>query len=283
MVWDTDRVTLLKSELFQPIEGLSRDVECMRINTYFGNQKLSVKVVPRGLPGIVFQHKDDGTAIESITMRSGHTSDLPALFLHGQGSEPSVMNFAEGPYTIIQVVLKPQGLYSIFGLDASALGGIVPSPEFGAEGLRSQLTNASSHSQCLTLFEDFMVTKLNTSGKRDELVEKSLDFIDSRIATVLVKHVVDFVQLSERQYQKRFARVVGCSPKRYIRIKRVNEALRLMTTGTCTFLADIAHALNFYDQSHFISEIKTFSWLTPTRLSEKISDLVRDQTGTSYL
>ena len=255
----------------------------MRLNTYVGKQKLSIKVIPRGLPGLVFQLKDNGAAIESIVMRSGHISGLPALFLHGQGSEPSMMNFAEGPLTIIQVVLKPHGLYSIFGLDASALGGFLPAPEFGAQELLSQLTNASGHSERMALFEDFIVKRLKINGKRDELVEKSLDFIDSRIASVLVKHVVEYVQLSERQYQKRFARVVGCSPKRYIRIKRVNEALRLMVKGNYTYLADVAHALNFYDQSHFIGELKTFSWLTPTHLSQKISELVQDQTGTSYL
>ena len=79
--------------VFPPPESLIRDVECIRVAAYTGDQGLAVKVCPNGLPGIVFQLGQDGPAIDNIATRSAQVSGLPILFLHGQGAEPSIMNF----------------------------------------------------------------------------------------------------------------------------------------------------------------------------------------------
>ena len=42
-------------------------------------------------------------------------------------------------------------------------------------------------------------------------------------------------------------------------------------------------ALNFYDQSHFIRDIKEFSGITPKSLSQKVDDFHHDQAGYSYI
>src|SRR5258708_36643646 len=55
----------------------------------------------------------------------------------------------------------------------------------------------------------------------------------------------------------------------YLRVKRFDEAARLMKTGQFETLIDVAYALNFYDQSHFIRDIKAFSGITPKSLSQK--------------
>ncbi len=119
--------------------------------------------------------------------------------------------------------------------------------------------------------------------RRDELVEASLASIHKRIETISVHELAETLNISRRQFEKRFSRVVGMPPKLYIRIKRVNEALHLIRTGQYERLSDIAYALNFYDQPHFIREIKTFSWVTPTSIAQKVSEFRQDETGASYL
>jgi len=69
----------------------------------------------------------------------------------------------------------------------------------------------------------------------------------------------------------------------YIRVKRFNEAIRLIKTGQFERLTDVAYALNFYDQSHFIRDIKAFSGMTPKSLSQKVDDFHHDQVGYSYV
>jgi len=70
--------------------------------------------------------------------------------------------------------------------------------------------------------------------------------------------------------------MVGLSPQFYIRVKRFSEAIRLMQTGRYERLTDVAHSLNYYDQSHFTRDIKAFSGITPKSLFQKVDDFQSD-------
>jgi AraC-like DNA-binding protein len=268
-----------------PPEMLSKDVECIRISEHRGEKALEIKVCPNGLPGIVFQCDSHGqSALESISTRSVTYSHIPLLFLYRQRSEPAIMHCKEGSYSTLQVVLKPWALYTLFDLDASTLKlSSLQAKEFGAAELYLHLLAADSDTTRVSLLMDFLRNRFQQTKRRDTLVEASIRLIHNRIDSVTVQDLLRDLYISERQFQKRFSRVIGASPQQYIRVKRVNEALRLMGTGAYEQLSDIAYALNYYDQSHFIRDIKALSWVTPKSITQKISDLYQDQVGTSYL
>ncbi len=271
--------------IIPPPEALKRDIECLRISTYRGYEPLDVKVCPKGFPGIVFQFAIDGSsAIDSISVRTARIPNIPSFFLHGQGSEPSIMRFKNKPFTSIQVVLKPHALYSVFGWQANSLhGGFLPSDQFGASELEKQLKSASSDEERTFYLCAFLTRKMEETNNRDEWIERILEFIRERVSSITVKEIVAAFPISERQLQKRFARVVGMSPQLYIRIVRVNEALRLMKSGGFERFVDIACALNYFDQSHFIRDIKAFSWVSPSSIRMKVSEFHNDEAGASYL
>ncbi|HYH75767.1 MAG TPA: helix-turn-helix transcriptional regulator [Candidatus Saccharimonadales bacterium] len=273
-------------EVLPPPTTLSRDVVCVRIAKHTGqDEPLEVKICPNGLPGLVFGACEDGqAAIKSIAVQSMVAPDIPILFLHGQGYAPSIMRFNEGPYTTIQVVLKPHALYSIFGMEAAAMNqGFMLPAEFGAPGLEQQVLALGTDAERVNVLCAVLTNKVAAAGQRDELIEKSLVFIDTHVAAATIKDVIEHLHISERQFQKRFARVVGMQPQMYIRVRRVNEALRLINTGQYERFSDIAHALNFYDQSHFIREMKAFSWVTPKDITQKVKEFHQDPVGASYL
>jgi AraC-like DNA-binding protein len=278
-------MTTINFNVISPPQTLSRDVECLRVATHTGAQPLEVKVCPSGYPGIVFQlAADKSAAIESIAIRSAQTSNIPILFLHGQGSEPSIMRFRGTPYTTIQVVLKPNALYSLFGWDASVHNqGLLVSEQFGAAELEQQLLSVSSMDEWLSLLNHFLMDTMKQTNKRDELIEMTLGYIQSHITNISVKELLDVVHLSERQFQKRFSRVVGMPPHLYIRVRCINEALRMMHSGQYDRLSDVAYALNYFDQSHFIRDMKLFSWVSPKHIAMKVSEFHSDLAGSSYL
>jgi AraC-like DNA-binding protein len=86
------------------------------------------------------------------------------------------------------------------------------------------------------------------------------------VSCVTVKYLFECLNLSERQFEKRFSQTVGLTPQFYIRVKRYNEAVRLMHTRQFENLTDLAHHLNYYDQSHFVRDIKALSGMTPKSL-----------------
>jgi AraC-like DNA-binding protein len=265
-------------------EILKNDVECFRIAEYTGKEGLAIKVSPSGVPGIVFQQNNGRSAIENIITHSGRTASPTPLFLYGSGTEPSVMHFKRGSSTTMQVILKPHALQSLLGINASALtDGWTELHEFSAKDLHVQLMEARNEQERMTLLTSFLLARFKQAKTRDTLVEESLRFIHTNIGSMHVKYVLDYLHISERQFERRFTQTVGISPHLYIRVKRFNEAIRLIKTRQFERLTDVAYALNFYDQSHFIRDIKAFTGITPKSLSQKVDDFHHDQVGYSYV
>jgi AraC-like DNA-binding protein len=265
-------------------EILKNDVECLRIAEYSGEEAVAIKVSPSGVSGIVFHQNNGRSALEKIITHSGRTSCPPPLFLYGPGTEPSVMHYKSGSSTTIQVIFKPHALKTLLGINASRLSnGWTELHEFGAEDLESQLMEARNEQERMTFLTSFLVAKFKQAKPRDTLVEESLHLIHNNSGAIHIIDVLDSLHLSERQFERRFTQTVGLTPHLYIRVKRFNEAIRLIKTGQFEQLADVAYALNFSDQSHFIRDIKAFSAMTPTSLSQKVDDFYHDQVGYAYV
>lgn len=265
-----------------PPAALARDVEVIRITRSSPSAPFKVKTCPNGTPGLVYQRGVGGLPLVGIETRSKQTVVVPDLFLHGQGVEPSQMSFSGVASVMVQVVLKPQGLFTVFGLDGSSLVlGHRTAEEFQGESLREALGSAVSDKALFGVFYAFLQKRLSMVGKRDETVERAL--------TVVANHpaahpdaLADELALSPRQLQRRFLRVVGCPLKTYLRLRRANLALALIQKGTYRRLTDVAYALHYADQSHFIRDIKAFTWIVPRQLG-RLEGHSRDGVGFSFL
>jgi AraC-like DNA-binding protein len=263
---------------------LKNDVECLRIAHYSSEEAVTIKVAPSGIPGLVFQHDNGRPALEQIITSSGRKSCPTPFFLYGIGTEPSVMHYKRGSFTCIQVIFKPHALKTLFGINAARLSnGWAQLQEFGAGNLDAHLLDADNEQQCLALLFSFLSDRFKQVSTRDLLVEESLRFIHNNISSLSVKDLLQYFSISERQFERRFTQTVGISPRSYIRIKRFQTAIRLIKAGQFERLTDIAYALNFSDQSHFIRDIKAFSGMTPSNLSQRQDDFYHDQVGYSYL
>jgi AraC-like DNA-binding protein len=245
----------------------------MLLNRIHAEEGMTIKVFSNGIPGIVFHHNEGRSAIERILTQSGRTISPPTLFLCGPGTESSVMSFGKGSYSVIQVILKPHALKTIFGINALTMKDrAVELNEFSREDLNQELMNAHSEQRQIALITKFLVTKFQQTNTRNGLIEEGLRLIHKNVRTVTVGNLLKELDISERQFERRFGQAVGISPVSYIRVRRFNEAIRLMKTGQYDTLTDIAYALNFHDQSHFIHEVKAFTGITPKSLSQKVHD-----------
>jgi len=280
-----ENMSSIKFTIIPPNKALSRDVECFRIAEHGGKQGLAIKVCPNGFPGIVFQHSNGRPAIENIITNSGRVLHMPdTLFVYGQVTELSVMNFKQEPYVTVQAILKPHALKTLFGMDASRLtNNSMSYSEFNGEVFNERMLSAKSYQEYISLFENFLQEMLREHQSRDILVEESLKYIQLNISTITIKELLENVYLSERQFEKRFIQAVGISPQFYIRVKRFNEAMKRIDSGQYERLCDVAHSLNYFDQSHLIRDIKVFSGITPKSISQKVNELHHDLIGTSYL
>jgi AraC-like DNA-binding protein len=270
--------------ILPPPEILKNDIECVRIAEYSGEEGVAIKVSANGVPGMVFHQNNGQAALEQIITHSGRRSCPPPLFLYGPVIEPSVMTYKREAFTTIQVIFKPYALKTLLGINASTLAhGWAELQEFGAEDLTSQLLEARNKQEQMTILTSFFMARLKQEKPRDTLVEESLRLIRANIGALHVKDLLDSLHISERQFERRFTQAVGLTPHVYLRVKRFNEAIRLIKTRRFERLTDVAAALNFSDQSHFIRDIKAFSGMTPTSLAQQVDDFYHDQTGYSFV
>lgn len=266
-----------------PPKILQNAVECFMLNKLNSNERVEIKVFSNGVPGIVFHHKDGHPAIESILTQSGRKTSPPTLFVCGPGTESSFMTFARGSYSVLQVILKPHALKTLFGINALTLKDQAAElNEFSTVDLNELLMNACGEREQVGLLTDFLISKLNQVNARDELVEEGLCLIQKKIGTIHVRALAGYLDISERQFERRFGQTVGMSPSSYIRVRRFNEAMRLIKSGRYNSLTDVAYALNFHDQSHFIREIKAFTGITPKILMQRADDFYHNQAGYSF-
>jgi AraC-like DNA-binding protein len=171
----------------------------------------------------------------------------------------------------------------LFGLNAAVLSNNQTElSDISGSDLGDRLLDAVDDTQRISLIADYLSIRLREAHPRDALIEESLRLMDADIACVSVRFLLERLNISERQFERRFAQAVGVSPQAYIRVRRFNEAVRLIKTGQYRRLTDIAYALNYYDQSHLIRDVSALSGLTPKALSRKADDTYHAEVGYSY-
>lgn len=72
------------------------------------------------------------------------------------------------------------------------------------------------------------------------------------------------VYISQRQLEREFKNKVGISPKRYLRITRMNEVHRLLEANEQLNFTEIAYRSGYTDQAHFIKDFKKITGERPT-------------------
>ncbi len=267
-------------QILPPPEFLQNEVACFVVTEINSSEEVSFQVFPNALPGLVIQNHEDGSSIANIAIQSGRESIPPPFFVYGAGTEPSVMHFKKGHYATIQVILRPHALNTLFGVNALDLVHETPPlSEFAKDSLHEQLFMAANTREQVAILTHFLASRLALSTTRDHLVEESLRLIECQINAISVRALLEELDISERQFERRFSRAVGVSPLTYIRVRRFNKALQLIRSGKYATLTDVAYALNFHDQSHFIREFKSFTGNTPMSVAQRADELIHHQVG----
>ena len=62
---------------------------------------------------------------------------------------------------------------------------------------------------------------------------------------------------------------VGMPPKRFVRVRRFQAAVRTLHRGVNVPWAELALACGYYDQSHFANDFHAFSGMDPTTYSRR--------------
>ncbi len=197
----------------------------------------------------------------------------PKLFYSGQFTKPFTLSF-DKPCKIIGVSLHPwvgNILYKI------------PSNHFTDQMIELGDLNKSDIliSQDLSLENDEKIFEALEHYVLEKVKFVEVDSMSSFIAQSVIKspirndvnQVLSQIGLSKRRIEQRFLASTGLSIGSFTRKVRFQKAVSLVQTLHNTSLTQIGYEAGYFDQSHFISEFKSFTAISPLAFSKQNSAL----------
>jgi AraC-like DNA-binding protein len=196
----------------------------------------------------------------------------PPLLFAGQLTRPLLLR-SRGAVAVLGVRFRPAGAWAFAGrslsrctdrrIDLALLHGAAE-----AAALRASLATAPADAR-LELVSGYVAQQLALrKGRRDGAVERCVERLLLSEGRVPLAELGTLAGLSERQLQRRFAEVVGISPRALgvvIRLRRVFEALREAPLATWS---ERAQAAGFFDHPQMARDFRRLLGRTPTRWAE---------------
>jgi methylphosphotriester-DNA--protein-cysteine methyltransferase len=138
--------------------------------------------------------------------------------------------------------------------------------------LWNRLGEVSSFGARVRLVEEYLLDRVPPSPLPDEIAA-SVNFIFSERGAVRIAALANDHSFGMRQFERRFEREIGVSPKSFARIARFQSALDAKLVAPQRTWLDIAHSFGYHDQMHMIHDFEALGRTTPTHLLEQMADV----------
>lgn len=248
--------------LHRPRPPLSAYIDYIGYWTRGGAEPHQSRALPRGAATAIID-VGDREHVDFFAADAHTRVAVAPAFIAGAGDTSYVTRIEPGQ-TVMTVHFRPAGASAFLGIslgelvnDCVDLGSV-----WGHHGhaLRERLTTAPSVAGRITLLEDFLLARL----RPDPPVLAPVLAAVERRPDMRVSDAAALTGLSPRRLIATFRNEVGLKPKEYLRIRRLQAALRMLDTNIAGG-AGIAVELGYFDQAHFIREFRTFTSMTPTQ------------------
>ncbi len=201
-----------------------------------------------------------------ISNRASITGE-PSL-LSGQQRTPYDL-VVSGSVSVFSITFHPQGAQVFFNIPMDELFDLtVPlkliQKEYVSQ-VETELYEADSFSRRVDIMNQFLWRLLLKKGVPDEQqrLDSSLAHIDQSRGMVDIDTLAQKACLSRKQYERIFKSSVGISPKRFLRIIRLQYALFKKQVKPHMSLTSLAYDCGYYDQSHMIHDFKLLTGMSP--------------------
>jgi AraC-like DNA-binding protein len=188
---------------------------------------------------------------------TGLESEQPSCILIGQMTRP--------------VDLRPRGSMDVFGVRfrpdaalAPLVDEIVCLRDFcGSAAARweEQMHGCGSSTDLAAITDAFVRDALLPRSSADLRIQAAIRLLREGGS---VGHAAGTVELSRRQFERRFQERVGLGPKLFARIARFQRALALRRAAPHLAWAHIALDCGYFDQAHLAADFREFAGQPPT-------------------
>ena len=230
--------------------------------------------VADGCPGLIFQQSDFTRFYDQDEKK------LPDLFLYGQSTKHTTLH-APGKFNTIGIYFYPQALKSIFGINAEELTNTCVDVNLLSMkqgfSLSEQLLNTLDINEQIDILNAYLFSLVQKNKVPvDGSTQYAINSIITSKGNVPLKELVDKLNMSERNFERKFKEIVGISPKMFSRICKFQASLNQLRNNEFHKLSDIAFENEYADQSHFIRTFKEFTGISPYQFSKQSQEVIEN-------
>ncbi len=170
------------------------------------------------------------------------------------------------------VVFKPRGFYNLFGIKSSdyckycVTGDSVFKREVNY--LWEQLNLCSEITSMKELFEKHFSGLAEKSSIGFDLLDTIISRMNKTNGMIRVSQLCSIYNVTPRTLERHFMEEIGIPAKEMLQIFRINKAIRMLAEEPTANLAGLSYLSGYFDQSHFIRDIKKITGTSPGHLQE---------------
>lgn len=196
----------------------------------------------------------DGRTFERVSrwFFFGQITDHDVAFHHAQSLQ------------LIAGELTATAHYRPFGISGPRVLGLAVSLEEAAPRAASLarecfvLGAEASHEDHVAEANRFVSRLAEHALPEDPVVQQAAALFEANNGAVRIAEVSEQLGIGPRELNRRFARIVGLSPKFFCQIMQINWVVGLLYANDTAKLTEIAHDAGFYDQAHFNRAMQRF-------------------------
>lgn len=248
---------------FKPNKHFRKYIDCIwYLETDKDEQLFESLVVPDNLFDLIF-------SCTPITREYGNSGRKQTMCtqLSGLKSTPQKLTAEPGCKTK-GIRFKPNGLAKFANIDLTgSIDRLIdPCDIFGSDfsHLEEAVLNENNDQLCKLHLEHFLYGKMLETNRKDD---PFMEFVMQRIVSCNGNLKFDLISkefgISLKTIERRFTEWVGIPPKKYARMYRFYGTLMSFIDSKPNKLVELAYRNGYFDQSHFINEVKEFTGLTP--------------------
>ena len=250
-------------QTYLPQEALAPFIKCYwTLSAPAAAAEARQRIVPDGCMEMIFhsgdlyrQYLPDATCIVQ-----------PKCFIFGQITQPLEIA-PTGETRIFSVRFHPDGCLPFISMPVREMDNKAVSLEqlFGEQGnkLGTMVCAAEDVDTQIGLVENFLLEQIKTAEPGNRIAAISVQTLLQLKGQLGIDDLAGRLQVNRRQLERKFAAVIGLSPKQLAKIIRLQAALQMMGKGKYNNLTELAYENGYFDQAHFIRDFKEFTGVTP--------------------
>jgi AraC-like DNA-binding protein len=220
--------------------------------------------------------------------------DLPVTDGWSQSPDYTIIGLYTMPYEVqfrqlvkvFGIRFKPEGIYNLFGIPASVFSENYEDMELilGKEFREYcwKIRESTETNQKIALSNSYLFKQLEKHHPESTYLNRAAELIRNSDGIEKIDDLPDKVYISLRQLEREFKQKIGVSPKKYLRIARLNNVNRMLEKNGHIEFTKIAHDCGYADQAHFIRDFKSMMGVNPTIfIKERHQYLVKIQSADS--